>query len=77
MATIAVSLHIYTEAIADVTLYNNISSAALTVQILNAVNALFLSALEDPIFGFSNVTLRIMLTHLRDRPQLLTVEWKK
>ncbi len=52
------------EAIADVTLHNNHLSAALTVQILTAMNALFLSALEDP--GFSIVTApRNMLNHLR------------
>ena len=65
-AVVTIALRVYTEAIADITLYNNVS-AALTAQILNAVNASFLSALEDPVFGFSeDVTPRTMLAHLRD-----------
>ena len=64
-AVIAVALRAYTDALADVTLYNNLS-AALTSQILTAVNASFLSALEDPDYGFSDITPRTMLTHLPD-----------
>lgn len=72
-AAVAIALRLYTEAIDDVTLYNNLS-AALTAQILNAVNASFLSALEDPIFGFSDVTPRNMLEHLRTEYGTLTPE---
>ena len=66
-------MRIHTEAIDAVTLYNNLS-AALTAQILNAVNASFLSALEDPIFGFSDVSPRAMLEHLRTEYGTLTPE---
>jgi hypothetical protein len=71
-AVIAIATLLYTEAIADVTLYNNLS-AALTAQILTAVNSSFLSALEDPTFGFSDVTPRTMLlNHLRTEYGTLT-----
>ena len=72
-AAIAVALRIHTEAIDAVTLYNNLS-AALTSQLLNAVNASFLSVLEDPILGFSDVTPRAMLEHLRRKYGSLTPE---
>ena len=72
-AGIAVAIRQYTDALADVTLYNNLS-AALTAQILTAVNASFLSALEDPDFGFSDVTPHAMLTHLRAEYGTLTPE---
>ena len=72
-AGIAVAIRQYTDALADVSLYNNLS-AALTAQILTAVNASFLSALEDPDFGFSDVTPHAMLTHLRAEYGTLTPE---
>jgi hypothetical protein len=73
-AVIAVALRVYTDTIADVTLYNNLN-AALTAQILSAVkNASFLSALEDPDYGFSDVSPRYMLIHLRDEYGTLTPE---
>jgi hypothetical protein len=72
-AVIAVSLRIYTEAINEATTYNNLSSA-LTAQILNAVNPSFLSALEDPVFGFSDVSPRTMIDHLRLEYGTLTPE---
>jgi hypothetical protein len=72
-AVIAVAIRTYTEALADVTLYNNLR-AALTAQILTAVNLSFLSALEEPDFGFSNVTPRAMLDHLRLEYGTLTPE---
>jgi hypothetical protein len=72
-AVIAVAIRTYTEALADVTLYNNLR-AALTAQILTAVNLSFLSALEDPDFGFSDVTPRAMLDHLRLEYGTLTPE---
>ena len=72
-AVIGVALRNYTEALADVALYNNLS-AALTSQILKAVNASFLSALEEPDFGFSDVTPRNMLEHLRMEYGTLTPE---
>jgi hypothetical protein len=56
-AQIAEAIRAYNQALADVTLYNCLS-AALTAQIITAVNASFLSALEDPDFGFSDVTPR-------------------
>ena len=61
---VAVAICVYTEQLADVMLYNNLR-AALTAQILTAVNASFLSALEDPDFGFGDVTPFAMLEHLR------------
>ena len=72
-AVIGVALRNYAEALADVALYNSLS-AALTAQILAAVNASFLSALEDPDFGFSDVTPRAMLEHLRTEYGTLTPE---
>jgi hypothetical protein len=72
-AVIAVALNIYNSAIKDVNLYNDLT-AALTAQILTAVNASFLSALEDPDFGFSDVTPRTLLVHLRTEYGTLTPE---
>jgi hypothetical protein len=72
-AVIGVALRNYAEALADVALYNSLS-AALTAQILAAVNASFLSALEDPDFGFGDVTPRAMLEHLRTEYGTLTPE---
>ena len=54
-AQIAEALRIYNEAIADDEKYTRLS-AALTSQILTAVNHTFLRALEDPDFGFGDVT---------------------
>lgn len=72
VAVIGVALvHNYTEALADVALYTYLSSA-LTAQILSTVNASFLSALEDPDFGFGNVSPRTMLEHLRTEYDTLT-----
>ena len=72
-AIIGVALRNYTEALADVALYNALS-AALTAQILSTVNASFLSALEDPDFGFGDDTPRAMLEHLRTEYGTLTPE---
>jgi hypothetical protein len=72
-AVIGVALRNYAEALADVDLYNSFS-VALTAQILSAVNASFLSALEDPDFGFGDVTPRTMLEHLRTEYGTLTPE---
>ena len=72
-AQIAESIRIYNQTLADVTLYNRLS-AALTAQIISAVNASFLSALEDPDFGFGDVTPRAMLVHLRTEYGSMTPE---
>lgn len=72
-AVIAVALRNYNDALSDVTLYNSLSSA-LTAQILTAVNASFLSALEDPDFGFGDVTPLAMLNHLRAEYGTMTPE---
>ncbi|KAI2509715.1 hypothetical protein MHU86_4697 [Fragilaria crotonensis] len=72
-ASVSVALRTYADALADVTLYNNLR-AALTAQILTAVNASFLSALEDPDFGFGDVTPLAMLTHLRNEYGTMTPE---
>jgi hypothetical protein len=72
-AQIAEAIRAYNQALADVTLYNRLS-AALTAQIITAVNASFLSALEDPDFGFSDVTPRTMLAHLRTEYGTMTPE---
>ena len=61
---IAEAIRKYNQALADIMLYNRIS-AAFTAQILAAVNSSFLSALEDPNFGFSDVSPCNMLAHLR------------
>ena len=72
-AAIAVGLRIYTDAVDDATRYNNLA-AALTSQILTAVNTSFLSALEDPVFGFSDLTPLALINHLRDEYGTLTPE---
>ena len=72
-STIAVAIRNYNDALAAVTLYNSLS-AALTSQILTAVNPSFLSALEDPDFGFGDVTPLAMLTHLRAEYGTMTPE---
>lgn len=72
-AAISVALRAYKDALDDVTLYNNLR-AALTSQILTAVNSSFLSALEDPDFGFGDVTPFAMLTHLRSEYGTMTPE---
>ena len=72
-AAVAVAIRTYTDALADVTLYNALN-AALAAQLLTAINASFLSILEDPAFGFSDVTPRTMLTHLRNEYGTLTPE---
>ncbi|KAI2503218.1 hypothetical protein MHU86_11241 [Fragilaria crotonensis] len=73
-AQIAEAIRQYNQAVADVTLYNRLS-AALTAQIISAVNASFLSALEeDPDFGFGDVTPRAMLEHLRTEYGTMTPE---
>jgi hypothetical protein len=63
-AVIAVALCSHTDVLADVRLFNNLR-AAYTAQILTAVNLSSFSALEDPDFGFSDVTPLAMLDHLR------------
>jgi hypothetical protein len=72
-AIIGVALRNHAEALADLSLYNNLK-AALTAQILLAANASFLSALEDPDFGFGDVSPRTMLEHLRTKYGTLTPE---
>ena len=72
-AAIAVAIRNYNDALADVTLYNSLR-LALTAQILTAVNASFISALEDPDFGFGDVTPLAMLTHLRAEYGTMTPE---
>jgi hypothetical protein len=72
-AVIGVALRNHAEALADLSVYNNLK-AALTAQILLAVNASFLSALEDPDFGFGDVSPRTMLEHLRTEYGTLTPE---
>ena len=64
---IAVAFWAYTDALSNVTLYNNLSSAALTPQLLTAVKTSFLSVLEDPDFGFRGFTPCAMLTHLHNK----------
>ena len=72
-AVIGVALRNHAEALADLALYNNLQEA-LTAQILTAVYASFLSALEDPDFGFGDVSPRTMLEHLRTEYGMLTPE---
>ena len=72
-STIAIAICNYNDALAAVMLYNSLR-AALTSQILTAVNPSFLSALEDPDFGFGDVTPLAMLTHLRDKYGTMTPE---
>ena len=55
------------------TLYDRLHSA-LTAQILTAVDATFLSALEDPDFGFGDMSPCTMLTHLKTEYGTMTPE---
>ena len=72
-AAVSVALRAYTDALDDVALNTNLRSA-LTAQILTAVNPSFLSALEDPDFGFGDVTPLAMLEHLRSEYGTMTPE---
>ncbi len=54
-AVTAVPLCNNNDALANIMLYNSLC-LALTAQILTAVNISFLCALEDPDFGFGDVT---------------------
>ena len=72
-AQIAETLRVYNVAIADDDKYTRLS-AELTAQILAAVNPSYLSALEDPDFGFSDVTPLAMLTHLHTEYGTMTPE---
>ena len=72
-AQIAEAIRAYNQTLADVTLYNRLN-AALTAQILTAVNATFLSVLEDPDFGFGDVSPRTMLNHLKSEYGTMTPE---
>jgi hypothetical protein len=73
-AQIAEAIWAYNQTLMDVTrLYKRLCSA-LTAQILTAVNATFLSALEDPDFDFGNVSPRTMLTHLKTECRTMTPE---
>jgi len=72
-AQIAEAIRAYNQAVTDVTLYNRLNSA-ITAQILAAVNPTFLSALEDPDFGFGDVKPRAMLEHLRNEYGTMTPE---
>ena len=72
-AQLAESIRAYNQALADVSLYSRLR-AALTAQILAAVSDSFLSALEDPDFGFSDVTPRAMLAHLQLKYGTITPE---
>ena len=72
-AQIAEALRVYNAAIADDDKYTRLS-AELTAQIIAAVNASYLSALEDPDFGFSDVTPLAMLTHLQTKYGTMTPE---
>jgi hypothetical protein len=73
-AAISIALRAYKDTLNDAALYNNLLRAALTAQILTVVNPLFLSALEDPYFGFVDVTPFAMLLHLRDEYGTMTPE---
>ena len=72
-AVIAVALRVYTDAVDDVTLYTRLS-AELTAQILTVVNPSFLIALDDPVFGFSDVTPQTIFDHLSAEYGTLTPE---
>jgi hypothetical protein len=72
-AQIAEAIRVYNQTLADATLYNRLS-AALTAQIITAVNASFLSALRDSDFGFSDVSPHAILVHLRTKYGTMTPE---
>ena len=74
-AVIGVALRNHAEALTETSrcIRKNVN-AALTAQILLAVNASFLSALEDPDFRFGVVSPRTMLEHLRTEYGTLTPE---
>lgn len=72
-AQIAETIRLFNQDLADHTLYNKVATA-LKAQLLQAVDATYLSALEDPEFGYADVTARAMLAHLQTRYGTLTPE---
>ena len=75
-AAVSAALRAYTDALNDMlVLYNKLRAAALTAQILTAGDPSFLSTLEDPDFGFGDVTLLFaMLQHLQSEYSTMTPE---
>jgi hypothetical protein len=72
-AQIAETIRIYQQELSDIDLYSRVTTA-LQSQILGAVDNTYLRALEDPDFGFADVTPRQMLEHLRALYGILTPE---
>jgi len=59
--------------LSDISLYHRVATA-LKAQLLAAIDVTYLRALEDPDFGFADVTPRQMLDHLQSRYGVLTPE---
>ena len=55
---------IYAQDISNFSLFNRVSTALLKKQLITAVNPTYLQALEDPDYGFLQVTPCDMLNHL-------------
>jgi len=72
-AQIAETNRLYTQELSDISLYHRVATA-LKAQLLAAIDDTFLRALEDPDFGFADVTPRQMLHHLQSRYGVLTPE---
>jgi len=72
-AQIAENIRLYQQQLGDIDLFSRVTTA-LQSQILAAVDNTYLRALEDPDFGFADVTPRQMLEHLRALYGVLTPE---
>jgi len=72
-AQIAETTRLYNQGLYDIRLYTRVATA-LQAQLLAAVDNTFLRALEDPDFGYADVTPRQMLDHLKTNYGILTPE---
>lgn len=63
-AQIAETIRIYNATLADLATANTVRGE-IKKQIIEAVDRLYLAALEDEDFGFADVTVTAMLTHLQ------------
>jgi hypothetical protein len=64
-AMIGAANRLWDEAKADFNMYTTVKTD-LTQQILTAVDTVYFKVLEDPLFGFADVTVDQFITHLKD-----------
>jgi hypothetical protein len=72
-ATIAENIRLFNQEVTQHTLYYRVSTE-LTSQILRAVDNIYLRELEDPEFGYGDVSPHTMIQHLDDNYAVLTPE---